>query len=50
MPLRVGRVGDQLVAAELADHGIAGASWAKPDGVLEAGRLRLFSGANPPES
>src|SRR6201993_1044572 len=23
--LRVGRVGDQLVAAELADHGIAGA-------------------------
>ena len=24
-PLRVGRVGDQLVAAELADHGIAGA-------------------------
>lgn len=47
MPLRLGRVGDQLVAAELADHGIAGASWAKPDAILEAGRLRLFSGANP---
>lgn len=46
-PLRVGRVGGQLVAAELADHGIAGAAWAKPDGVLEAGRLRLFPGASP---
>jgi DNA-binding XRE family transcriptional regulator len=47
VPLRVGRVGDQLVAAELADHGIAGANWAKPDGVLEAGKLRLFPGAAP---
>ncbi len=46
-PLRVGRVAQQLVAAELPDHGIAGASWAKPDGVLEAGRLRLFPGARP---
>ena len=46
-PLRVGRVGDQLVAAELADHGIAGAGWAKPDGVAEAGKLRLFPGATP---
>ncbi len=45
--LRVGRVGDQLVAAELADHGIAGASWATPDGVTEAGKLRLFPGASP---
>ncbi len=43
--LRVGRVGDQLVSAELADHGIAGAAWAKPDGVLHAGKLRLFPGA-----
>ena len=43
--LRVGRVGDQLVAAELADHGVAGASWAKSDGVLDAGELRLFPGA-----
>ncbi|MEA2158251.1 MAG: hypothetical protein QOD66_631 [Solirubrobacteraceae bacterium] len=47
VPLRVGRVADQLVAAELADHGAAGASWAKPDGVLQAGRLRLFAGAAP---
>lgn len=46
-PLRVGRVGDHLVAAELADHGIAGASWAKPDGVTEEGKLRLFPGASP---
>ena len=46
-PLKLGRVGAQLVAAELADHGIAGAAWAKPDGVLEAGGLRLFPGASP---
>jgi DNA-binding XRE family transcriptional regulator len=26
--LRVGQVGNQLVAAELADHGVAGAGWA----------------------
>jgi DNA-binding XRE family transcriptional regulator/molybdate-binding protein len=47
VPLRLGRVGDQLVAAELADRGIAGAVWAKPDGVSEHGTLRLFPGANP---
>jgi len=46
-PLRVGRVADRLVAAELGDHGVAGASWAKPDGVVERGRLRLFPGAGP---
>lgn len=46
-PVRVGRVADQLVTAELADHGVAGASWAKPDGVVEGGRLRLFGGAVP---
>jgi DNA-binding XRE family transcriptional regulator/molybdate-binding protein len=45
--LRVGRVGEQMVAAELADHGVAGASWAKPDAVLEAGELRHFPGASP---
>ncbi len=45
--VRVGRVADQLVAAELADHGIAGATWAKPDGVLDGGKLRLFPGASP---
>jgi DNA-binding XRE family transcriptional regulator len=48
VPLRVGEVGDRLVAAELADHGVAGAAWAKPDGILEAGAgLRLFPGATP---
>lgn len=46
-PLRVGRVGDRLVAAELADHGVAGAAWAQPDGVLDAGKLRLFPAASP---
>jgi DNA-binding XRE family transcriptional regulator/molybdate-binding protein len=46
-PLRVGRVGEQLVAAELADHGAAGAAWATPDGILESGRLRLFPRAAP---
>ncbi|HET6869684.1 MAG TPA: helix-turn-helix domain-containing protein [Solirubrobacteraceae bacterium] len=46
-PLKVGRVGDRLVAAELADHGVAGAGWAKPDGTIRDGRLRLFGGANP---
>jgi hypothetical protein len=46
-PLRLGRVGDQLIAAELADHGIAGAGWAKPDAVSQHGRLRVFPGANP---
>lgn len=46
-PLKVGQVGDQLVAAELADHGVAGAGWAKPDGTMRAGRLRLFAGGGP---
>jgi DNA-binding XRE family transcriptional regulator len=46
-PLRVGRVGDRLVAAELADHGIAGAAWASPDATLDQGQLRLFPGAAP---
>jgi len=46
-PLKVGRVGELLVAAELADHGVAGAVWAKPDGTIRDGRLRLFAGASP---
>lgn len=46
-PLRVGRVGERLVAAELADHGTAGAGWARPDGTLRDGRLHLFAGAVP---
>lgn len=45
--LRIGRVADQLVGAELADHGIAGAAWAQADGVLQGGKLRLFPGASP---
>jgi DNA-binding XRE family transcriptional regulator len=44
-PVRVGRVGDALVAAELADHGVAGAGWAKPDGVMRGGDLELFDQA-----
>jgi DNA-binding XRE family transcriptional regulator len=47
VPLRLGRVGGQLVAAELSDHGIAGAGWAKPDAVLRDGVLNLFAGARP---
>ena len=46
-PLKVGRVGDRLVAAELADHGVAGAGWAKPDGAVRDGSLHLFAGASP---
>ncbi len=45
VPLRVGRVGDQLVGAELPDHGTSGAGWGMADGILSAGALRLFSGA-----
>jgi DNA-binding XRE family transcriptional regulator len=45
--VRVGRVADQLVAAELADHGIAGATWAYPDGVVAGGELRMFPAARP---
>jgi DNA-binding XRE family transcriptional regulator len=45
--LRVGRVAEQLVAAELADHGISGAGWAEPDGVVLGGKVRLFPGSTP---
>jgi DNA-binding XRE family transcriptional regulator len=45
--LRVGRVGEQLVAAELPDHGTAGAAWAKADGILDGSALRLFPGTTP---
>ena len=46
-PLRVGRVGDRLVAAELADRGTAGAVWAKPDATISDGVLQMFAGATP---
>jgi DNA-binding XRE family transcriptional regulator len=45
--VRVGRVGDRLVTAPLADHGIAGAGWAAPDGVISDGSPQLFPGAHP---
>jgi len=45
--LRLGRVGDRLVAAELADHGTAGAGWAEPDATIRHGALRMFAGATP---
>lgn len=45
--LRVGQVGERLVAAELADHGTEGASWQTPDAVHQGGELKLFPGANP---
>jgi DNA-binding XRE family transcriptional regulator len=45
--LRVGRVDTRLVAAELPDHGVAGAGWAKVDGVMQDGKLRLFDRAAP---
>jgi len=47
VPLRVGRVGEQLVVAELPDHGTAAAGWATADGILQAGTLRLFARASP---
>jgi DNA-binding XRE family transcriptional regulator len=46
-PVRVGGVGDQLVVAEPADHGTAGAGWGMADGIVESGGLRLFAGATP---
>ena len=45
--VRLGRIADQLVVAPLPDHGTAGAGWATPDAVIEAGGLRLFPGAIP---
>ena len=48
--VRVGRVGDRLVAAELPEHGTAGAAWARPDGTVVDGRVRLLAGARPAET
>jgi DNA-binding XRE family transcriptional regulator len=45
--LRVGKVDTRLVAAELPDHGIIGPVWAKPDGVVEHGEVRLLPGGIP---
>jgi DNA-binding XRE family transcriptional regulator len=46
-PVRVGRVAERLIAAELADHGVAGAGWANPDGVVDGGEVRLFAATSP---
>jgi transcriptional regulator with XRE-family HTH domain len=43
--VRVGRVGEQLVAAELPDHGIAGDGWARGDAVVVRGEIELFPDA-----
>jgi DNA-binding XRE family transcriptional regulator len=45
--VRVGRVGDQLVAVEPADRGTAGGGWAAADGIVTDGKLELFPGATP---
>jgi DNA-binding XRE family transcriptional regulator len=45
--LRVGRIDDHLVAAELPDHGTVGPVWGKPDGVVEQGQVRLLPGGIP---
>ncbi len=45
--VRVGRVGERLVAADLPDHGVSGAGWATPDGTCDSDGLRLFAGASP---
>lgn len=46
-PLRVGMVDGRMVASTLADHGVAGALWAKPDAVMDGGAVRLLPGATP---
>jgi DNA-binding XRE family transcriptional regulator len=43
--VRLGRVGDQLMAAELPDHGIAGDGWAKPDAVARGTGLQMLPDA-----
>lgn len=45
-PVRVGRVGERIVAAELPDHGAAGGGWASADGVIDGDAVRLFDGTS----
>jgi hypothetical protein len=40
-------VGDRLVAAHLADHGTAGATWASPDAIVHGKGVTLLPGAAP---
>lgn len=42
--VRLGRVGDRIVAAELSDGGAAGVA---PDGVIEQGQATMFTGGGP---
>jgi DNA-binding XRE family transcriptional regulator len=44
-PVRVGEVGDELLAAPLGSLVAGDASWAAPDGVVEGGGVRLLPGA-----
>lgn len=48
--LRLGRVGGCLVAAELPEHGVAGAGWARPDATITHGEIRILSGASPAQT
>lgn len=43
--VRLGRVGERLVASPLPDHGTAGSVWAKPDGVHRGGQVQELPGA-----
>jgi DNA-binding XRE family transcriptional regulator len=47
VPLRIGRVGDQLVATEMAERGAVGGAWASADGVASDGVTQLLPGAAP---
>ncbi len=45
--VRVGRVGDQLIATPLPDHGTNAIGWSSPDGLIDNGELQLFPAAHP---
>ena len=47
VPLRLGRVGEVLVAAPLPDHGTAGAGFSLPDAILHPDGLERFPGPEP---
>jgi len=46
-PVRIGRVGARLVASELADHGVSGGGWARPDALMSGEVVRVLPGARP---
>jgi transcriptional regulator with XRE-family HTH domain len=43
--VKLGRVGDRLVAVPLDDPASGGSAWASPDGVVVRGGVRTFAGA-----